>query len=240
MHIEDEMMFTKRARHVCWFCQPTEPFQFEVGVQQREEANVLHELPFFSSSSRCVASRVALSTWLVQRSPFSRTRTFWTTNAGSTPPTATDLHFSQKPSRPEQCLQQCHARLGRPSAHNTDAWSDCKLACPSHHSLQSLHGSMQPRHSPICGMLLENLALQWSAHFPVSQASPKSQIGSSKQKGNAAEQLGSRVQSCERVVCRHGAILLNLRVRIGFSARRFRPHGGWSSGQRIGRSERKK
>ena len=32
--------------------------------------------------------------------------------------------------------------------------------------------------------------------------------------------------SCERVVYRHGAILLILRVRNGFSTRRFRPHGG--------------
>ena len=31
---------------------------------------------------------------------------------------------------------------------------------------------------------------------------------------------------CERVVYRHGPILLILRVRSGFSTRRFRPHGG--------------
>ena len=30
----------------------------------------------------------------------------------------------------------------------------------------------------------------------------------------------------EKVVHRHGAILVILRVRSGFSARRFRPHGG--------------
>ena len=32
--------------------------------------------------------------------------------------------------------------------------------------------------------------------------------------------------TCERVVYRHGAILLILRVRRGFSTRWFRPHGG--------------
>ena len=31
---------------------------------------------------------------------------------------------------------------------------------------------------------------------------------------------------CERVVYRHGAMLLILRVRMGNIARRFRPHGG--------------
>ena len=31
---------------------------------------------------------------------------------------------------------------------------------------------------------------------------------------------------CEKVVYRHGAILLILQVRIGFTARRNRPHGG--------------
>ena len=47
------------------------------------------------------------------------------------------------------------------------------------------------------------------------------------------------VSSCERVVYRHGVILLILRVRIGFSARRSRAHGSCSSGQRPSRSERK-
>ena len=47
-----------------------------------------------------------------------------------------------------------------------------------------------------------------------------------------------RWEARERVVYRHGAILLILRVRIGFGARRSRRHGGWSSGQRTGRSER--
>ena len=42
--------------------------------------------------------------------------------------------------------------------------------------------------------------------------------------------------TCERVVYRHGAILLILRVRFGFNARRSR----WSSEQRTGRSERKR
>ena len=52
------------------------------------------------------------------------------------------------------------------------------------------------------------------------------------------EELEHTERKCEKVVYRHRAILLILRVRIGFSARRSRPREGGSSGQRAGRSER--
>ena len=41
--------------------------------------------------------------------------------------------------------------------------------------------------------------------------------------------------TCERVVYRHGAILLIVRECSGFMPRRFRPHGSWWAGQRTGR-----
>ena len=44
--------------------------------------------------------------------------------------------------------------------------------------------------------------------------------------------------TCERVVYRHKAMLLILRMHIGFSARRSRPQGSWSSRQRTERESR--
>ena len=43
-----------------------------------------------------------------------------------------------------------------------------------------------------------------------------------------------------RVVHRHGAVLLILRVRFGFNARRSRHYGSWISERRTGRSERER
>ena len=59
------------------------------------------------------------------------------------------------------------------------------------------------------------------------------------QRGNWTWWRAKRRSLCERVLYRHGAILLFLHVRMEFSTRRFRPNGGWSPGQRRWRNERR-
>ena len=55
---------------------------------------------------------------------------------------------------------------------------------------------------------------------------PKKYIPKTCQKEDIKRMI-SKGNFCERVVYRHGAMLLILRVRSGFSTRWFRPHGRW-------------